>query len=284
MKKKIIFSFLLLSTMLWACKKNELPPFEATDNVYLHYLDKDRRQDTTTISYSFAYNPSLAQDTVWIPIIVTGNKASRSREFVLSVVDSLTTAVKDLHYEALKSSYTLPADSTTFKIPIIIKNIDEGLAEKSVTLGFRTISGGDFSADLPLPLRTKKVIFSNRLERPSWWMYWQSQLGDYGRLKHQLFLIASGTTELVDMSKPDAYMQIPRTLYYIDSFRVFLKDPATWIAKNPDKGYVLVKKTDGSNEYEFYNEDAPSKRFVMRFFAQVNGYFFIDEFGNQIVI
>ena len=57
-----------------------------------------------------------------------------------------------------------------------------------------------------------------------------------------------------------------------------------WIAKNPNKGYVLIKKTDGSNEYEFYNEDAPGRRFVMRFFAQVNSYFFIDESGNQIVV
>lgn len=283
MKKKILY-FLLLSTVIWACKKNELAPFEATDNIYLHYLDKDKKQDTTTISYSFAYNPSLGQDTVWVPIIVTGNKASRSRQFVLAVVDTLTTAVKDLHYEPLKPSYTLPADSTTLKIPIIIKNNDPALAEKSVTLGFRAVAGGDFSADLPLPLRTKKIIFSSRLEQPSWWVYWTSQLGNYGRIKHQLFLIATGNAELVDMSKPDAYMQIPRSLYHIDNFRVFLKDPASWIAKNPTKGYVLVKKTNGSNEYEFYNEDAPSKRFVMRFFAQVNGYFFIDESGNQIVI
>lgn len=283
MKKNIIY-FLLLSTMLLACKKNELMPYEAQNNVYLHYLDKDKLQDTTTIGYSFAFNPSLAQDTIWVPIIVTGPKVAQSRQFVLSVVDSLTTAVKDIHYEALKASYTLPADSTTFKIPIILKNTDETLAEKSVTLGFRTVTGGDFLADMPLPLRTKKVIFSNRLERPSWWIYWQSQLGEYGRTRHQLFLIASGTTELVDMSKPDAYLQIPRTLYYIDTFRIFLKDPATWIAQNPNKGYVLVKKTDGSNEFEFYSEDAPTKRFVLKFFAQVNGYFFIDENGNQIII
>ena len=282
--KKTILYLLLLSTVLWACKKNELAPFEATDNIYLHYLDRNGLQDTTTISYSFAYNPSLGQDTVWVPIIVTGNKVSRNRQFVLSVVDSLTTAVKDLHYEPLKPSYTLPADSTRLKIPIIIKNNDPALAEKSVILGFRAVTGGDFSADLPLPLRTKKVIFSSRLEQPAWWIYWQAQLGNYGRIKHQLFLIATNNAELVDQSKPDAYLQIPRSLYHIDNFRVFLKDPAAWIAKNPSKGYVLIKKTDGSNEYEFYNEDAPGRRFVMRFFAQVNSYFFIDESGNQIVV
>ncbi|QPH39635.1 DUF4843 domain-containing protein [Pedobacter endophyticus] len=282
MKKKMIY-FLLLSLVFWACKKNEMMPYLSADNVYLHYLDKDKNQDTTTISYSFAYNPGLAQDTLWVPVIVTGPKVSHSREFVLSVVDSLTTAVKGTHYEALKTSYTLPADSSTFKIPVILKNTDAALETKSVTLGLRTTAGGDFAADLPLPLRTKKVIFSNRLERPSWWIYWQSELGEYGRIKHQLFLIASGTVDLVDMSKPDAYLQIPRTLYYIDNFRFFLKDPATWIARNPDKGYVLVKK-ESSNEYEFYAEAAPGKRFVLKYFAQVNSYFFVDENGKQLII
>ncbi|MBC6111885.1 DUF4843 domain-containing protein [Pedobacter fastidiosus] len=283
MKKNIIY-ILLLSTMLFACKKNEMMPYGSTDNVYLRYLDKDGNQDTTTLSYSFAYNPSLAQDTIWVPIVVTGPRVSHTRQFVLNIVDSMTTAVKGLHYEALKPSYTLPADSGKTRIPLIIKNTDDALASKSVTVGFRTVSGGDFSADLPVALRSKKIIFSNRLEKPAWWIYWESSLGEYGRTKHQLFLISSGTVDLVEFSKPNFFLEIPRSLYYIENFRVFLKDPATWIARNPSKGYVLTKKTDGSNDYDFYSEDAPTKRYTLKYFALVNGYFFIDESGKQIII
>lgn len=259
-------------------------PYQSKDNVYLRYLDKDGNQDTTTLSYSFAYNPSLAQDTLWVPIVVTGPRVSHTRQFVLNIVDSSTTAVKGIHYEALKASYTLPADSGKTKIPLIIKNTDDALSNKSVTIGFRTVSGGDFSADLPVALRSKKIIFSNRLEKPAWWMYWESSLGEYGRIKHQLFLISSGTVDLVDMSKPNAFLEIPRTLYYIENFRVFLKDPATWIARNPTKGYVLTKKTDGTNDYDFYSEATPAKRYTLKYFAAVNGYFFIDESGKQIII
>jgi len=283
MKKNIIY-ILLLSMILFACKKNEMMPYQSKDNVYLRYLDKDGNQDTTTLSYSFAYNPSLAQDTIWVPIVVTGPRVSHTRQFVLNIVDSSTTAVKGIHYEALKASYTLPADSGKTKIPLIIKNTDDALSNKSVTIGFRTVSGGDFSADLPVALRSKKIIFSNRLEKPAWWMYWESSLGEYGRIKHQLFLISSGTVDLVDMSKPNAFLEIPRTLYYIENFRVFLKDPATWIARNPTKGYVLTKKTDGTNDYDFYSEATPAKRYTLKYFAAVNGYFFIDESGKQIII
>jgi len=283
MKKNIIY-ILLLSMTFFACKKNEMLPYISYDNVYLLYLDDKGNQDTTTLSYSFAYRPGLAQDTIWVPIIVSGPRVSHSRQFVLTVVDSVTTAIKGIHYEPLKPFYTLPADSGTFKIPVVLKNTDDALATKSVRLGFSTISGGDFQANLPLALRSKKVIFSSRLEKPSWWIYWESQLGEYGRIKHQLFLISSGTVDLVNSSKPNAYLEIPRTLYYIENFRIFLKDPANWIARNPDKGYVLTKKTDGSNDYDFYSQSSPGKKYTLKYFALVNGYFFIDESGKQIII
>lgn len=282
MKKNIIY-VLLLSITFFACKKNEMLPYIADDNVYLRYLDQYGNQDTTTLSYSFAFNPGLAQDTLWVPIVVTGPRVSHSRQFALTVVDSVTTAVKGTHYEALKPFYTLPADSGTVKIPLIIKNTDEALANKSVILGISTVKGGDFQANLPLALRSKKVIFSNRLEKPGWWMYW-AQLGEYGRIKHQLFLISSGTVDLVDLSKPDAYLQIPRSLYYIENFRVFLNDPAAWIAKNPGKDFVLTAKTDGSKDFDFYNTASPTKRYTLKYFSLVNAYFFVDENGKQIII
>jgi len=283
MKKNIIY-ILLLSTLFLACKKNEMMPYSAMDNVYLAYLDDDGNQDTTTLNYSFAYKPGLAQDTIWVPVVVTGPRVSRPRQLVLAIVDSSTTAIKGTHYEPLKSSYTLPADSGKTRIPLIIKNTDNALSEKSVTIGFRTAAGGDFKAELPSALRSKKILFSNRLEKPTWWIYWQSQLGDYGRIKHQLFLISSGTVDLVDMSKPNAFLEIPRTLYYIENFRTFLKEPQTWISRNPAKGFVLVKKTDGSGDFDFYNEATPAKRYTVKYFALVNGYFFIDESGKQIII
>lgn len=283
MKKNITY-ILLLSLFIFACKKNELERYSATDNIYLYYLDREGRQDTSTITYSFAYNPSLSSDTIWVPVISTGNRVSHPRQFVLSVVDSTTTAAKGVHYEPLKPFYVMPADSGRFKVPVILKNTDDALSTKSVSLELRITAGGEFKADMPVPLRSKKIVFSSRLEKPGWWMYWQSSLGDYGRVKHQLFLISSGTIDLVDMSKPDSYLQIPRTLYYIDNTRAFMRDPAAWIARNPTKGYKLEKRNDITTDYDFFHESSPLKRFHFKYIAQVNGYFFMDENGKQIVL
>lgn len=282
MKKNIFYVF-MLAMLLSACKKNNITTYESTDNIYLNYFDKDGVFDTSAVSYSFSTSPGLAKDTVWVPVVVSGKRENRDRQFILSVVDTATTAVKDKHYEPLKPFYTMPADSGKIKVPLIIKNIDQDLSGKSVALTFRLTGNADFKQDLPVKLRSKKLIFSNRLEKPSWWMYWQGQLGEYSRVTHQLFLITGGK-DLVNPTLPTAYLEIPRTLYYLENVRLFVKDPFNWISRNPEKGYVLTKRTDGTQDYDFYNSASPEIRFYVKFFPQVNGYFFMNEAGKQIIM
>ncbi|MNK99429.1 hypothetical protein D3C87_1198220 [compost metagenome] len=281
--KKNIFYIFLLGIFLAACKKSNITTYESADNIYLNYYDKDGVFDTAAVTYSFAASPGLAKDTVWVPVIVSGRRQSRDRQFTLTVVDTATTAEKDKHYEPLKPFYVMPADSGKIMVPVIIKNIDAALSSKSVALTFRVMGGTDFSEGLPVKLRTKKLVYSNRLEKPSWWMYWQGQLGEYSRVTHQLFLI-SGGKDLVNPTLPTAYLEIPRTLYYLENVRLFVKDPFSWVARNPQAGYTLSKRTDGSNDYDFYNTASPEIKFYVKFFPQVNGYFFMSEAGKQIIM
>ncbi|NVM65181.1 hypothetical protein FHW88_003485 [Mucilaginibacter sp. SG538B] len=282
--KRNIFYVLVVVAALFSCKKDQLLTYGSRDNIYLNYKDKDGNQDTSILTYSFAYNPTLAQDTIWIPIIISGQRTKSERKFVITVVDTATTAKAGLHYEALKPSYTMPADSGTVKVPVIIKNSDPELANQSVTLTILVSGGQDFNSSLPAALREKSILYSSRLEQPAWWIYWMGNLGSYSRIKHQLFLISSGTTELVDMSKPNAFLQIPRTLYYIDNVRTFVNDPFAWVARYPEKGYVLTKRTDGSKDYDFYNSSSPGKKFYLKYYTQAAKYFFVDENGQQVII
>ena len=283
MKRKI-FYVLVVVAALFSCKKDQLLTYGSRDNIYLNYKDKDGNQDTSILSYSFAYNPTLAQDTIWVPIIISGQRTKSERKFVITVVDTATTAKAGLHYEALKPSYTMPADSGTVKVPVIIKNSDPELANQSVMLTILVSGGQDFNSSLPATLREKSILYSSRLEQPAWWIYWMGNLGPYSRIKHQLFLISSGTTDLVDMSKPNAYLQIPRTLYYIDNVRTFINDPFAWVARYPEKGYILTKRADGSNDYDFYSSSSPGKKFYLKYYAQAGKYFFVDENGQQVII
>ncbi|SCW50463.1 DUF4843 domain-containing protein [Mucilaginibacter sp. NFR10] len=282
--KRNIFFVLVVFAALFGCKKDQLLTYGTRDNIYLNYKDKDGNQDTSVLTYSFAYNPTLAQDTIWVPVIISGQRSKTERRFAISVVDTATTAKAGLHYEALKPSYTMPADSGTVKVPVIIKNTDPELANKSVVLTILVSGGQDFNSSLPVALRMRSILYSSRLEQPAWWIYWMGNLGPYSRIKHQLFLISSGTTDLVDMSKPNAYLQIPRTLYYIDNVRTFINDPFAWVARYPEKGYILTKRADGSNDYDFYSSSSPGKKFYLKYYAQAGKYFFVDENGQQVII
>lgn len=283
MKRYIPYTFLLL-LFFFACKKNDVYQYNSeTDNIYLHYLDAQGNRDTSTVTYSFATSPGRVSDTIWIPVSIAGKRIDRDRNFVLSVVDTLTNGQQGLHYEALKPFYTMPADSGKINVPFVIKNTDPELANKSVMVTLRIGEGGDFKGELPASVRTKSFIYSNRLEQPSWWMYWQGNLGPYSRTTHRLFLI-SGGQDLTNPAAPNGYLGIPRTLYYIENAKNFVNDPFTWVARFPEKGYVLTKRTDGTEDYDFYQSSAPLIKIHLKFFPQVNGYFFINETGNQIII
>lgn len=293
MKKNILF-MLLVATVMLGCKKEGLTTYKSpdgTDNIYLAYLQNINNlstdnQKTDTVVYTFAYTPALARDTIWVPVQISGNRVSHPRSFVLKADASLSTAVSALHYEPLKASYTMPADSGLVHIPIVLLNTDTALANKSVRLTLEVSGGTDFSSNLPFYLRSVYIDFSNRLEEPAWWPYW-GQLGTYSRVKHQLFLISSGTRDLVELNPqvdPDYYYYIPRCLYYINNMHEFLIDPFTWVQQNPGAGYTLTKRTDGTGDYDFYNVASPTKKYWLKYFASVDKYIFIDEYGNQILI
>lgn len=281
--KKNIYAILMLSLLLMACKKDQKFLYESTDNIYLDYYDKDGVLDTASLTYSFSKSPGLASDTIWVPVKISGKRVAHDRKFVLTIVDTATTATSGLHYEPLKAFYIMPADSGKINAPLIIKNIDPELSNKSVAITFRIIGTQDFNQDLPVVSRTKKLVFSNRLEKPSWWIFWQGQLGEYTRVTHQLFLI-SGGKDLVDMSKPEAYLQIPRTLYYLENVRQLVSDPFTWVERHPEAGYVVTKRNDATKDYDFYNINSPEIKFYVKYIEQVDRYFFINESGKQIVM
>lgn len=275
---------ILLATVLFACKKNDIYQYKSpVDNIYLNYLDEDGNPDTTGLTYSFATKPGLASDTIWVPVSIAGQRVPMDRKFVMTIVDTASNAKVNQHYEPLKSSYTIPADSGKTLVPLIIKNIDPALASSSVNLTIRLVEGGDFQGALPISIRSKRITYSNRLEQPSWWIFWQGQLGPYSRTTHRLFLI-SGGQDLTNPSAPNGYLGIPRTLYYLENAKNFTRDPFTWVTRNPEKGYMLTKRTDGTQDYDFYHVDSPTIKTHVKFFPQVNGYFFMNENGNQIIV
>ncbi|WP_173002932.1 DUF4843 domain-containing protein [Chitinophaga sp. SYP-B3965] len=277
MKKLFIFG-LFGAVCLSACKKAIELTYQSPDNVYFDFTDpKDEKERPDSISYSFALFPDKSSDTILLPVRIAGMRKSVARKFKLTVIDSATTAVAGTHYKALEAEYTIPADSGAVKVPIIIYSTDAALTTKSVRMKFRLVASADFAVTT-IGFDTAKVIFSNRLEQPTWWNTWAGELGAYSRVKHELFIRTAGTIDLPLTQNGEV---IPKVLYHTRRFRSFLNDPIAWVAANPQEGYTV--EAAGGGNYNFYSIANPAKKYLLELNPADNRYYFKDENGNRIV-
>lgn len=270
--KQVIIITLIIVTGLFSCKKADNFLYRSPgDSVYFNFDPKTSDRDS--IIYTFAYLPGSLKDTVFLPVSISGIRMGKERKFGVTVVKDGTSAVVNTHYEPFKDFYNMPVDSGDFKLPVIIYNKDPQMAQKSITLKLKLTPSGDLDT-ANNKLINAKIVFSNKLEQPDWWSMW---LGSYySQVKHSLFIIVNGPITLTKEG-----LDAPRNLYYVDKLKNLMNDPFAWVTSNPDKGYVLTQRADGS--YDFYNKDNPANKIWLRKNVAAGKFYFIDENGVEII-
>ena len=257
------FSLILLSS----CQKTTLETYNHRANIYFS-LDSVLRD---SIIFTFAYDMSKTEDTVYLPTRIIGHRATSERYYSAYVEQDSSTAVPAIHYEPLASSYPLLANTGQDSLPLIVYNTPD-LAEKSVSLILKLQSTEDLGIENTQRIRAK-VILSAQLEQPAWWSMW---LGSYSRTKHELFYLVTEQRDLT-MEGIDA----PRNLYFRDMLTMMLNDPFTWVDDHPEKGYLLTS-TDNGATYHFYHQDNPMRIILLRRNSGTGQYTFIDENGMEV--
>lgn len=270
MKPYIIILLAMISFA--ACKKAEEMKFSHEANVYFDISDSERDSIVST----FAYTPTLPQDTVWLRVRLSGIRKEVARTFTARIESDSSTATPVLHYEALKPNYNIPEGEGTGWIPLVIYNKDKGLEDRSVSVIVKLTETTELGIENPYLIRAK-VVFSAKLEQPDWWEMWS--LLPYSRAKHELFILTTGQTW---MSKSG--LDAPKNLYYVGLLSTMLNNPFNWVAKNPTKQYVIEEVTPGNpDSYYFYNTNNPAKKTLLRKNTQNGKYYFIDEKGNEVI-
>lgn len=266
---KLLCALAGLSFLLSSCEKAGLTMYDHPANIYFD-LDNDDLRDS--IVYTFAYDLTKAQDTVFIPVRLSGIREGRDRQYEAYVEQDSSSAVAGTHYEPLKPAYTLPADSGLTYLPLVVYNTAD-LESTAVSLIIKLRASDHFGIENPRIIRAK-VVISARLEQPAWWSMW---LGSYSRTKHQLFLLVTEQTELT-MDGLDA----PKNLYFASMLTMMLNNPFGWVQNHPEKGYVLEPAAAGSTAlYHFYHQDNPGRIIPLR--RSASGlYYFIDENGEEV--
>jgi hypothetical protein len=276
--KKTNIIIVLLSIVLFACKKDEPLAYNTADNIYFDFTPDNKDDKADSIVYSFAYHPEKNVDTILIPIRLAGIRQSVARKFSVGIVDTSTTAIASLHYKPLEKEYTIAADSGTFMLPLIVYSNDTALKTKSVILTLSLEASSDLGISFK-DLRRGFIKLSNKLEKPVWWDVWASEMTGYSRVKHELFIRTSGTTELPPNQSD--FQLIPKALYYIRRFKSFLNDPFKWVADYSEEGYVITLEADGY--YYFYSSSSPDNKYKMEKSEADGKYYFKDEEGNRVI-
>jgi len=292
---KPVMSFLAwvlaLLPMLYGCNPDTELTYNSSDNVYfglstevglsaaeITALKLDTRD--TVVSYTFALTPEKSTDTVWLPVALSGKRVPRDRSFKVTVEATGSTAEVSRHYQPLKDSYMLPADSGYALLPIVLFNTDVRLDTQSFNIKLRLVNSNDLRASVG-ELSTQTIMFSNRLEKPEWWNRWEGELGAYSRTKHALYLITVGNIDLVPNFDGDNQYMIPENLYYIEKLKALVAYPFDWVANN-DKGYVLTEQPDGS--YFLHHQTNADKKYLLKKSDEDGKYYFIDEAGLPVTI
>lgn len=139
--------------------------YEGMNQVYFDL----RNVSDTLYNYSFGTLPSsVTTDTVNITVRIAGVRKSQPQHFKVAV-DSSSTAKEGVHFEAISSDQTVPADSLTASFPVVL--LRQHLSDTkndSIRLVLRLEATTDLGVRFPDRIR-RTITFDNVLEKPYWW-------------------------------------------------------------------------------------------------------------------
>lgn len=149
---------------------------------------------------TFVYlDNSTLIDTIYFDIYAMGNLSDKDRSFTLKQeqVNEEYNAVPGVHYKAFTDSdvagnYVIKAGQSHNLVPVILMR-DASLKSNSAILKFSIVANENFQPG-PEELLWRKVIFTDRISRPSAWNESVSTMyfGKYSEVKHKFMIKTTG--------------------------------------------------------------------------------------------
>lgn len=191
---------LLMVYCLYSCEESEIMVFDSMPSVYFqNYGVGSEKIDTTHQSFTKVPGNQV-KDTVYVRLRLLG-KLYEDSPFSVRILDS-STALKDVHYEALSEEYIFPANTSVMYIPIYVnKTEDMANQQDTIALSIGLEENEFFNLDFvetaiyegardTISTLTHTVVFSNFLVRPEQWT--DGGLGTYSVTKFKLLIEITG--------------------------------------------------------------------------------------------
>lgn len=188
MKKIIYIGILLGGLFSTACQENEMRNFESNGAVYFQ-LSTQWSNPVDSVVYSFAGKPENTY-TVKLQVNLMGTATDYDRTVRVTLDQERTTAKEGIHYDALQSSYTLPAGTYRMEIPVVLHGNDPELEERAFQIALKLEASDDLQ--LGLSKRTSaRIIVSKLFTKPAYWEEYSLEytFGPYSKVKHEHIML-----------------------------------------------------------------------------------------------
>ena len=200
---------LTLFTVL-ACNEDQIDVFG--DQNYIHFKQESKK----VYRFSFATVPGTDEYEYKIPMTLIGKALSEDKEYGIQVV----TEGAELVTTATEASYQLP-QSLIFKknvyedtLRLTFTNNAELSQEKLLVL--KVVDNDNFKVG-PIKNQTAVIYLSNYLVQPDWWDEDMTNifLGEYSDIKYQQFILATGITDMSQMTSLQVTAYVSTFVYYL---------------------------------------------------------------------
>jgi len=218
--------YILYVTMvftLFSCKKEAVETYQGKDGVSFFAYTYEQLNTTAVRSYSFAFQATEKQrDTLFIPMRITGKLSDQPRTVMLKTAQG-TTATAGVDFEL--KEFTVPAGASKFNYPLILLN-SAGMASNVYRIVLEPAETKDFilgtlgqtpetvtNQGTEENFRYLKVDVTGQYIEPGYWIYLQSDFGDFSAVKYKFMVKTLGITDF-DYNKigSDGLLNFPVTL------------------------------------------------------------------------
>lgn len=214
------FAGLVMATMLTCCAK-DTPRFADQEGLYINKGIMDSYKDSVT--YSFAVKPdALLQDTVFLPVRITGVAVARDRPAPVAAIKDSSTAIAGQHYEL--PVCLIRADSFSARFAVVVKRSPD-LKGKEVRLWLKVTPNADFPLDItrlasgysPFYL----VRINDKLTKPDKWeaagSWLQTFFGNYSETKFKFIIKVTGRSNWPPRGRDGAGAPVLNDMYNYSS-------------------------------------------------------------------
>lgn len=216
MKKNIILAIFIL--LLSSCNEESIKRYVGEDYVYFE------KENTDSLTFSFAYDEKLTQGTVKIPVNFITKISNRERAYKIKFAEDVSTALQGRDFIKIQEEQALKAGKSADTLVITVLKSDE-LKDKIVTAVFEIQQNDEFIPAFDTYSKAR-IIISDKLERPAWWNDWHvaNGLGTYSKKKYKLFIEITGEYNLDYENRDD--MDYSKMRYLLLKFK-------NWLIDNP---------------------------------------------------